>query len=154
MMLYTNSKSRVRVAGGLSEEFPINVGVHQGSALSPLLFILVMDEATKECRGDEMWELLYADDLVLTAETKEEAEQKFLDWRQAMARRGMKVNVAKTKVMVTGKKAEVIRSGRDPCAVCRKVVGSIKRPDPGIWPGPGRDRIWPNRPDPGPDLST
>ena len=123
MMLYTDSKSRVRVAGGLSEEFPINVGVHQGSALSPLLFILVMDEATKECRGDEMWELLYADDLVLTAETKEEAEQKFLDWRQAMARRGMKVNVAKTKVMVTGKKAEVIRSGRDPCAVCGKGVG-------------------------------
>ena len=123
MMLYTDSKSRVRVAGELSEEFPINVGVHQGSALSPLLFILVMDEATKECRGDEIWELLYADDLVLTAETKEEAEQKFLDWREAIARRGMKVNVAKTKVLVTGKKAEVVRSGRYPCAVCGKGVG-------------------------------
>ena len=40
-----------------------------------------------------------------------------------MARRGMKVNVAKTKVMVNGKKAEVIRSGRYPCAVCGKSVG-------------------------------
>ena len=88
------------------------MGVHQRSALSPLLFILVMDEATKECRGNEIWELLYADDLELTAEAKEEAEQKFLDGRQAMARRGMKVNMAKTKVMGTAKKAEVVRSGR------------------------------------------
>ena len=38
-----------------------------------------------------------------------------------MAKRGMKVNVAETKVMVTGKKAEVVRSGRHPCAVCGKV---------------------------------
>ena len=123
IMLYVDSKSRIRLAGGLSEKFTINVGVHQCSGLNPLLFILVMDEATKECRGDEIWEMLYADDLVLTAETREEAERKFLDWRRAMARRGMKVNVAKTKVMVTGKKAEVIRSGRYPCAVCGKGVG-------------------------------
>ena len=54
-----------------------------------------------------MWALLYADDSVLTTETKKEAEKKFLDWRQAMARRGTKVNVTKTKVMVTGKKADV-----------------------------------------------
>ena len=59
---------------------------------------------TKECRRDEIWELLDAEDLVLTAEIKEEAEQKFLDWRQAMAKRGMKVSVAKTKVMITGEK--------------------------------------------------
>ena len=58
------------MAGKLSKEFPINVHVHQGSALSPLLFILGMDEAIKECRGDEIWEILYADDFVLTADTK------------------------------------------------------------------------------------
>ena len=72
-MLYANSKSRVRVAGVLSEEFTINVGLHQGLTLSLLLFILMMNEATKECRRDDIWEVLYAQDLVLTAETKEEA---------------------------------------------------------------------------------
>ena len=35
----------------------------------------------------------------------------------------MKINVATTKVMVTGKKAEVVRSGRHPCAICGKGVG-------------------------------
>ena len=34
---------------GTSKKFEIKVGVHQGSALSPLLFILVVEEATKEC---------------------------------------------------------------------------------------------------------
>ena len=62
MMLYADSKLKVRVAGGRSEKIPINVGVHQGSTLSPLLFILVIDEAAKECRGDEIRKLLYADD--------------------------------------------------------------------------------------------
>ena len=123
MMMYADTRSRVGVAGVLSEDFPIEVGVHQGSALSPLLFILVIEEATKECGGGSIWELLYADDLVLTAESKEEVERKFVDWKQAMARRGMKVNIGKSKIMVTGKRNEVIRSGRYPCGVCGRGVG-------------------------------
>ena len=47
MLLYDNTRSRVRVAGEESGEFPIEVGVHQGSALSPLLFMLLMEEATR-----------------------------------------------------------------------------------------------------------
>ena len=66
---------------------------------------------------------------MLTAETREEAEQKFLDWRQAIATRGMEVNLVKTKVMVTGIKAEVVRSGRYPCAVCGKGVGVKNAPE-------------------------
>ena len=40
-----------------------------------------------------------------------------------MTSKRMKVYVAKTKVVVTGKKAEVVRSGKYPCAVCGKGVG-------------------------------
>ena len=54
------------------------------------------------------------DDLVVIADTKKEAELKFMDWRQAMVTRGIKLNVAMTKVLVTGKKADVVRSGRYP----------------------------------------
>ena len=123
MMLYEDSRSKMRAAGEESESFPINVGVHQGSALSPLLFILIMEEATKECQDEALWHLLYADDLVLTAESKEEVERKFLEWKRPLETRGMKVNVGKTKLMVTGKKSEVIRSGRYPCGVCGRGVG-------------------------------
>ena len=37
--MYSNGRSHVRVGEGYSEEFEVNVGVHQGSVLSPLLFI-------------------------------------------------------------------------------------------------------------------
>ena len=41
--MYANARSRVQVNGEYSEEFPVKVGVHQGSVLSPLLFILVLE---------------------------------------------------------------------------------------------------------------
>ena len=41
--MFANARSRVRVGEGYSEEFEVKVGVHQGSVLSPLLFIIVLD---------------------------------------------------------------------------------------------------------------
>ena len=38
MSLYEGSRTKVRVGSGLSEEFGIRVGVHQGSVISPLIF--------------------------------------------------------------------------------------------------------------------
>ena len=70
--MYTNARSRVRVNDSLSEEFSVKVGVHQGSVLSPLLFIMVLETLSTEIRTGCPWELLYADDLVLIAETMEE----------------------------------------------------------------------------------
>ena len=32
---------------GDTEDFPIDIGLHQGSALSPFLFTIVMDELAK-----------------------------------------------------------------------------------------------------------
>ena len=47
MALYREIRSSVRVAGATSVDFGIEVRVHQWSVLSPLLFIVVMEEATK-----------------------------------------------------------------------------------------------------------
>ena len=38
-----NARSRVRVGEGYSEEFEVKVSAHQGSVLSPLLFIIVFE---------------------------------------------------------------------------------------------------------------
>ena len=100
MALYSNARSRVRTLAGTSDEFGIGVGVHQGSALSPLLFVVVMQEATRAARGEGLWDLLYTDDLVITAKSEEEAVRKFSVWKREKETRGLKVNINKTKLMV------------------------------------------------------
>ena len=80
MAICTNTRSWVRTLAGTSNEFGIGVVVHQGSSLSPLLFVVVMQEATREARGEGLWDLLYADDLVITAESEEDAVRKFGAW--------------------------------------------------------------------------
>ena len=45
--LYANAQSRVRVREGYSEEFEVKVGVHQGSVLSQLHFIIVLEALSR-----------------------------------------------------------------------------------------------------------
>ena len=65
MSLYKDCETAVSVDGELSSSFSVKNGVHQGSSLSPLLFIMVMDALTEDVRDGLLMELLYADDLVL-----------------------------------------------------------------------------------------
>ena len=50
--------------------FEVKVGMHQGSTLSPLLFVIVVEALYREYRVTLPWELLYADDLVVIGETR------------------------------------------------------------------------------------
>jgi hypothetical protein len=45
------SVTSVRTSDGDTDDFRINIGLHQGSALSPYLFALVMDEITRDIQG-------------------------------------------------------------------------------------------------------
>ena len=72
--MYQEVLSQVKVEGEDSEEFAVRVGIHQGSILSPLIFDVVMDVVTEEV-AKEGRALMYADDLVLICETKEELEE-------------------------------------------------------------------------------
>jgi len=50
-------------------DFPINIGLHQGLAMSPYLFALVMDDVTRDKQDDILWCMLFADDAVLVYES-------------------------------------------------------------------------------------
>ena len=66
MAMYKHARTRVRSYGeSVSEWFGVNVGVHKGSVLSPLLFIIVMGAVTHRMREGLPWEMPYADDLLL-----------------------------------------------------------------------------------------
>ena len=58
MSLYEGCKTVVSVHGELSSSFSVKAGVHQESALSPLLFIKVMDGLTEDARDGSLMELL------------------------------------------------------------------------------------------------
>ena len=70
--MYFNARSGVRIGEGYSEEFEVKVGVHQGSVLRPLLFIIALEALSREFRCGVPCEDLYADDLVIIAESLEE----------------------------------------------------------------------------------
>ena len=55
----------------------MKVGVHQGSALSLLLFAIVVDVITESVRNGLMSEMFYEDDFILTSETMEGLREKF-----------------------------------------------------------------------------
>ena len=65
----------VRTLIGSTESFEVNVGLHQGSALSPLLFITVMDVISKQVGRGQSHAMLFADDLVSCANIHEEEEE-------------------------------------------------------------------------------
>ena len=54
--MYANAQSRVHVGEGYSEEFEVEVIVHSGSVLNPLLFIIVLEASSREFRSGVPWE--------------------------------------------------------------------------------------------------
>ena len=128
MSLYEGSRTKVRVGSETSEEFWVRVGVHQGSVLSPLIFAIVVD-VTEHAREGLLNEILYADDLVLMSESLDDLRERFQRWRSALEDKGLKVNVGKTKMMVSGTEREIVFSKMDPCEICGKRVGSMYKVD-------------------------
>jgi len=72
MSMYIGTKTVIRTVYVNSKCCEVQVGKHQTSALSPLLFVIVM-----EFRVALPWDLLYANDLVVIAETKDDLIKRF-----------------------------------------------------------------------------
>ncbi|KAK3564691.1 hypothetical protein QTP86_024806 [Hemibagrus guttatus] len=88
--MYERSRTVVRCAVGQTEEFKVEVGLHQGSALSPFLFAIVMDQLSEEVRQESPWTMMFADDIVICSVSREQVEENLERWRFALERRGMK----------------------------------------------------------------
>jgi len=73
--MYEGAQTIVRTTGD-SKAFNVKVGLHQGSVLGPLLFVIVMEMISRELRAVLPLELLYADDLILMAESEESQDSK------------------------------------------------------------------------------
>ena len=113
----------------LSEEFEVKEWIvscqkslRSKSTISAVTFIygVVVDVITEMSRVGVLSELLYADDLVLMSETIEGLRDKFLKWKEAFERKGLKANLGKTNVMVSGgiTKDGLSKSKVDSCGVC------------------------------------
>ena len=95
--MYANAGSWVHVGEGFGKEFEVKVRVHQGSVLSPMLFIIVLEALSLEFWAGVHWDL-YADDLVIIADSLLECVRRLLIWKKAMEKNGLWVNAGKTKV--------------------------------------------------------
>jgi hypothetical protein len=74
--MYDNVVTSVQTSDGDTNDFPINIGLHQGSALSPYLFSLVMDEVTRDIQCGIPWCMLFPDDVVLVDKSTTGVDQK------------------------------------------------------------------------------
>ena len=92
--MYANDSSRVRMNNTLSDSFKIQVGIHQGSVLSPLLFIIVVEALSCDfCTGCP-FEVLYADDLAIISDSMDNLLEMLRCWKSGLEAKGLRVNTA------------------------------------------------------------
>ena len=85
------------------------MGLHQGSALSPLLFVIIIDVITEDIEDGTPWAMLFPDDLILCDPGREIMELRLERWGECMEKNGVKISRAKTEQRQT--KGTLIRLG-------------------------------------------
>jgi hypothetical protein len=97
--MYRDVVTFVRTCDGDTSDFLIKIGPHQGSALSPYLFALVMDEVTRDIQGDIPWCMLFADVVVLVDDSRAGVNRKLELWRHTLESKGFRLSRTKTEYM-------------------------------------------------------
>lgn len=107
---YTGYRCRVLHKGILTEPFPTETGVRQGCILSPLLFLIIMDEVMRKTvngkrRGitwnltETLEDLEYADDACMISHNFQQLRDKMEALQIESSKMGLKINKQKTKLM-------------------------------------------------------
>ncbi|KAH1263123.1 putative serine/threonine-protein kinase abkB [Glycine max] len=97
--MYDRVSTSVRTQGGESDDFPITIGLHQGSTLSPYLFTLILDVLTEQIQEIASRCMLFADDIVLLGESREELNERLETWRRALETHGFRLSRSKSEYM-------------------------------------------------------
>jgi hypothetical protein len=97
--MYDNVVTSVRTSGRDTNNFSINIGMHQRSTLSPYLFALVMDEVTRDMYDGISWCMLFAHNVVLVDESRIGVNEKLKLWRQTLKAKDFKLSRSKIKYM-------------------------------------------------------
>jgi len=115
--LYNVSRSYVRTGGEVSDSFDVRIGLRQGCVLSPLLFSIFIDRIMRvaNLQGGVLYDfnkqedyrincLMFADDLVLLAESQQQLQANLTRFGLACEDSGMRISVPKTEVVVFARK--------------------------------------------------
>ena len=111
--LYAGQEATVRTGHGPTDWFQIGKGVGQGCILSPCLFnfyveYIMRNAGLEEAQGGikiagrNINNLRYADDTTLMAESEEELKSLLMKVKEENEKVGSKLNIQKTKIMVSG----------------------------------------------------
>ncbi|XP_048488766.1 uncharacterized protein LOC125491268 [Plutella xylostella] len=136
--MYAGANTQVRTAVGVTDRFEVRVGVHQGSSLSPYLFLLVMDALTSAIQKEAPWCMLFADDIVLVDESGDELQVQLNQWRDTLESVGLRLSRTKTEYMFCQfggpTSAASISLGTSPLAVGEdfRYLGSLLQSDGSI----------------------
>ncbi|XP_071728947.1 secreted RxLR effector protein 78-like [Rutidosis leptorrhynchoides] len=95
--MYEGAKTRVQTTVGNTEFFLVEVGLHQGSALSPYLFALILEELSQRIQESIPWCPIFADDIVLVSESRDELNRRLKQWRIALEHNGLRISRHKSE---------------------------------------------------------
>ena len=117
--MYNSPKASIFTDGMYSEPFETRIGVKQGDVLSTLLFNIFVNDIPHEISKQSKYSihlfntpinsLLFADDLVIFALTKEGLQEKINKMEQFCQKWGLEVNISKTKIMIFNKPGATIK---------------------------------------------